>query len=254
MKKFILIWAVLIQMPCYAVSDYMIRRYIRPQLSSIISDFYQILKLQDEFPQGVISTREHVRELMINVPTLHSSCSQESLVDCFEKRNQIIDLIDQTTKLYQKHFIKSPIINLTSNHKWFKLNQELLHLRESIYFFVLSDSQDSQEKENIIVAQKENLNSINSLSNILMTEFLDPMYKEDFAVAYLNFFRMLQEECLDKQRYEILVREQSELNFYWHLLNVKLTKKLRIDLGDRKKFLNAIQNRWNQVLKIIKRN
>jgi hypothetical protein len=60
----------------------------------------------------------------------------------------------------------------------------------------------------------------------------------------------LQKHCVLSNNKTYFSKNLDSLNYYWNLLNMRLTKRLKRTPEGMSGPLNAIQNRWNQTLRV----
>jgi hypothetical protein len=97
---------------------------------------------------------------------------------------------------------------------------------------------------------RKSIQTIENMQDLMVIDFIPGRLQEDFRQAWMNFFRPLYKRTILLGQKSFVTENLTKLNFYWNLLNMKLTKRLRRTPEGMVGPLNAIQNRWNQILRI----
>ncbi len=228
--------------------------HVRPQLVGIHQDFRQLLATFPEYPAEVLSLMDGMTQTEEASRRLRQSCPGRLVKSCLEG----VDALRSTLRNLELPYLRlqarlafpasagiSPLAGLRA---WMELEEgrtRLLHLLD-LQALELAAGRSGSATDDIIKRADE----LQARHDILVAEFIPPRYQQDFRSAWMNFFRPLQRHGEQAGDHRFVTTNLEQLNFYWNLLNMRMTKRLKSVPPGMGPPLNAIQNRWNQVMRI----
>ncbi|OUR98509.1 hypothetical protein A9Q84_03605 [Halobacteriovorax marinus] len=275
MKKIILLISILL-VPCSTLgysffkikpndiklSSESFRRYVRPQLKSIVSEYFHVLKKVSPETEPIISLRRNILSISKMTRNYVTSCSNlnaEGLSNCPNKVQQISHLLKQYEKnLYKKlenfSLIGSEIEDALSYQKLLRnLITSLAAINHHLEEYRILNGTDfekyatSFDEINLLV--EKSLAEINLKMNILVPLKL----KNEFETIWISFILPIQEMVVLKNSKTFLITHLERLNIDWNSFNKNMTKGNYNIVLSKIKVTKIMHNRWNAVLKIILR-
>ncbi len=226
---------------------------VRPTLSGILGDFYQMVTLFPEFPRELIPVIQGLDELTPQKELLVSTCPRRIDSKCKvtldNMRGRLVRLRAQTIVLLNaQRPSASPYINSLAGLRLVtEFDQELEEVKGLLdnTSFLISAA-IPQKRETYLILKE--LDELNTLLSLAVVEHIPFLYKEDFRHFFFNFVHPIQQQISKNSNHEYLNRNITALNFAVNLLNQTLTKKKKTPEG-MGPFLAAIHNRWNSLLR-----
>ncbi len=240
------------------------RRYIRPQLVNIVNEYYSLLKKLEPKTSDAIELKEKVLSLSKQWQSYaRTRCPGES--DCEQKREKVAQVARDIDKLILR--IQSrPIttsgpndeayldseINLTRSIDQISLQiYRLNHLIEENQLFEETPFAHFNHSRRDI---GETVTMLKISTEILVTQKLSPIFKKDFDKLWNGYIVVLEQEILDSDGPEALLRHMGSLNLSWNTFHMKMTKGNDDFPKALISHINIMHNRWNSFLKIALRN
>ncbi|MBT3583544.1 MAG: hypothetical protein HN509_01450 [Halobacteriovoraceae bacterium] len=245
------------------LSNESFRRYIRPQLRSIISEFYHLLKKLAPLQGDLVSLKSKILKMNSQWNQLKKICpnDQEKCQDLFGKFYQEARSLDKQILVLKKSKLRY------SDKKAFSQFDSLVHLSKVLdqilnrnYLLlhyieehkIVSDDpffrfRDSQQKFQQLV------HSMKISSEMIIVSLLDKNVRGDFDFAFSNYIKVLESNILLGNDKNFLISRLEDLNMVWNSFHMKMVKgnvKLPKALS---KIIIIMHNRWNSILKIILR-
>lgn len=229
------------------------RSVARPQLSGIVSEFYQMIELFPDYPQNINQLLHTSRQFEDDKQVLIETCPRyinQACLPTIEKMLKgIQDLDQQTTTFYgQLKSNQEPYISALTGLRFIDLYQnELIKLKSALEFASFTyRAKKSQIKTDPIIFLHDRMKTYLSLS---VPEFTPYVYKEDFKQFYMNFIRPLEHHLSTPTAHTFFYKNIKELNFNLNLLHQNLTKRNKKTPAGMAGNLNNLQNRWNLILR-----
>lgn len=237
-----------------ALSQDAFRANVRPVLSGILGDFYQMVGLFPDYPKEIIPLVEELERLAENKENLRAHCPRVLEEKCFPDIRQLqerLNSLSQKTAKTRAYLRMSSELNL-GNLAGLRVLGEFEAKLEGVKgvidnksFFIKAKISEKKETYPLV----RDLDELGTLLSLAVVEFIPYTYKEDFRHFYFNFVRPIEININKNQNYEFLNRNVNALNFTLNLLNMNLTKRNKKTPQGMAPFLATIHNRWNSLLR-----
>lgn len=230
------------------------RANVKPVLSGILNDFYQMITLFPDYPRDVISIMEELDRLALNKENLRAHCprvlEEKCLPDIKQLQERLSGLSERTTRVRATLKMSSSLFlgNLAGLRVLEEFEAKLFAVKGLISnktFFIKARIKEKKETYPLIL----DLDELSTLMSLAVVEFIPFTYKEDFRHFYFNFVHPIELNIEKNQNYEFLNRNVNSLNFTLNLLNMNLTKRNKKTPEGMSPYLNTIHNRWNSLLR-----
>ncbi len=227
---------------------------IRPILSGILSDFYQMITLFPDFPRELVSIIDEIDDLHGEKELIREKCHRNLELACLENitnlRNRLVGVQAKTLALISRQKM-SPSLHMNPLAGIRTTNEFMLELEEikgslDNAALILKAGANLKMPTYHVVKQIDELSTFVSLT---VVEYIPFTYKEDFRDFYFNFIHPVQQQISKTQNYEFMNRNINTLNFALNLINQNLTKRNKKTPEGMSPYLAAIHNRWNSILR-----
>ena len=229
---------------------------VRPQLVGIDQDIQQIFLAMPGYPPQVLRAMDLVDQLLKQTQLATPLCPRELTTNCMPQIQQTLLLLRELDRLWLMQEIQAKpstdasVGTLMGGRRWLQLSQTNLELKAGLEASALSLAAKRRLEILTMWHWKKLASEIDNWLNLLVIEYVPVRLQEDFRSAWMNFFLPLRRQAILANNPMFVTTNLDSLNFYWNLLNVKLTKRLKKTPDGMQAPLNAIQNRWNQVMRI----
>lgn len=238
------------------LSEQSFQVHVRPQLVNIQQAIQQILLTFPGYPVQVFTMQSLVDQLTAVTAEAQKLCPGRLQRACLPQINRAVLLLREMNRLWLTQEAKTSfpqsasLAPLVGKKSWNAINTAAgqLQLRLEAEALALQAQRTSQRLS--IWDWHRRVSEIDDWQNLMVVDFIPGKLQDEFRQAWVNFFRPLQQHCVLNNNRAFLVRNLDSLNFYWNLLNMRLTKRLKKTPEGMGGPLNAIQNRWNQVLRV----
>jgi hypothetical protein len=234
------------------ISPQMFSQIILPSAKKLVEDYYVLLVKLDPFNKEVILLRDNVSDLKKRWQDYSSICISSpekckegfsALKNDFIQENKNILKIENDFKLTSKSSK-----NITDSRVL--LSKTLSHISDDSHkILTLLDLFKFNRKEFFVIT--DHLKDIKLNLNILTTGLLDDDYQDNFYFIYSNFFKMLENDIIEKSNLELFKRELVNLNISWNTFNMKVPKWKASLPPDSLALLDSMHKRWNSILKLV---
>ncbi len=227
---------------------------VRPVLNGILGDFYQMIALFPDYPQGLNSLIQALDSLTTSKENLRESCprliDKKCKVTINEIRSQLskIQTFSQEVMTQQKMSQSLNINSLSGMRIVTEFNAELEEIKGYLDNAAYLLAADIPQKRETYYILKE-LDELNTLVSLAVVEYIPYSYQDDFRHFFFNFVYPIQLQISKNKNYEFLNRNVSSLNFAINLLNQNLTKRNKKTPEGMAPYLSVIHNRWNSLLR-----
>ena len=250
---FLICWPALSQVR--SLSPQVFQTHIRPQLVGIDQDIQQIFLAMPHYPAAILRALELVDQLQQQTIRGTNNCPSNISVNCQPQLQAALTILRELDRLWleqeakQKSSADASMTAVLGAQRWLQFYQSTERLRAAIEATLLALA--AQRKLPMNTWQwRRSSDEIDNWINLLVIEYVPQRLQEDFRSAWMNFFHPLRRQAILHGNSRYLSTNLDSLNFYWNLLNVKLTKRLKKTPDGMLSPLNAIQNRWNQVMRV----
>ncbi|MBL7666140.1 MAG: hypothetical protein JNM93_13475 [Bacteriovoracaceae bacterium] len=241
------------------VNEQMYKRYVRPQVKSIIVDFYSAIKGFEGAQADLANAIKNLSETKEQLYELAAECPTYIEEKCSAKLSQIYRSLalfeEQHTMLSGK--LQCPLDYFSGCFQSYKASFEaknhLLKLMANI------------EQVQIILAKKEkqtimdhwklekDFGQVEYFAHIMLFSSLNEKYQEPFTTVYLFYIKPIQDWFLNPSNSQKLLLQNVEtFNHSWNEFNFKMLKTL-VKESPRKVtiMVSTMHGRWNSILRII---
>lgn len=227
---------------------------VRPALSGILNDFYQMITLFPDFPHELTGIVQQLESMNTDKEALLQACPRLVNQSCYPQlaaiRMKLVSVQARTLKLIARQQMSSSLhLNSITGLRLINDFQEILEdiKMELDNTSLMIKANVKNKKETYLVFKK--LDELNTLISLAIVEYIPFPYKEDFRHFFFNFVHPIQQHISKNLNYEFLNRNVTSLNFAVNLLNMNLTKRNKKTPDGMGPFLSVIHNRWNSVLR-----
>lgn len=230
--------------------------HIRPQLVNIQEDIKQILLTFPGYPADVFIAQSLTDQLMVSTLKAQALCPGELKKACLIPMYEAIKLMRELERVWLTQESKTDfpsnasIAVLHGKKRWNQIIMATRRLRSILESESLAIEADRNSRRLTIWDWRRRVDEIDSWQTLVVIDFIPGKLQEDFRQAWMNFFRPLQKHCVISNNKTYFTKNLDSLNYYWNLLNMRLTKRLKRTPEGMAGPLNAIQNRWNQTLRV----
>ncbi|WP_044557239.1 hypothetical protein [Halobacteriovorax marinus] len=244
------------------MSNESFRRYAKPQIRSIINEYFHVLKKVSPESAPIISLRRNLRQLYLESAELTKECDPR---DTTPKENCVTQINDfsRKLKLYESE-LYSQIEDFKILPK--RINDSLIY-KNLMDELVLSNSKVNSHFDEFKMlratdfqryssspSQIEGLlyNSLELLD--LKINILIPFkYRVEFDNVWSAYIKVLEQRVLTPSDKEYLLAHLERLNIDWNSFHKNMTKGNYDIPLPKVKVTNIMHNRWNSILKLILR-
>lgn len=227
---------------------------IRPVLSGIINDFYQMISLFPDFPRpliGLVEQMDNMEEIKENLrSTCPSQLNDKCQITVDDLRRRLTDIEARTLLLWSDIKPDSSVYmtSLIGMRLISEFKTELTLLKGNLdNASFLMRARIAEPRGTFILIKK--LDELQTILSLVIVEFMPFQYKEDFRSFFFNFVRPIESHLNKNKNYEYLNRNVNSLNFAINLLNQNLTKRNKKTPEGMAPYLSLIHNRWNSLLR-----
>jgi hypothetical protein len=230
--------------------------HIRPQLVNIQEDIKQILLTFPGYPADIFIAQNLTDQLMASTMKAHSLCPGELKKACLLPIQDAIKIMREMERVWLTQESKTSfpanasIALLNGKKRWNQIIMATRRLRSILETESLAIEADRNSKRLTIWDWRRRVDEIDGWQTLAVIDFIPGKLQEDFRQAWMNFFRPLQKHCVLSNNKTYFSKNLDSLNYYWNLLNMRLTKRLKRTPEGMSGPLNAIQDRWNQTLRV----
>lgn len=237
-----------------SLSQEAFRANVRPVLSGILNDFYQMITLFPDYPKEIIPLIEEIDLLSENKENLRAHCPRVLNEACFADIRQLQERLSELsvkmikTRAQLKMSTSLYLGNLAGLRLLDEFEAELESVKgmfDNKSFFIKAKISEKKETYPLI----KELDELSTLMSLAVVEFIPYTYKEDFRHFYFNFVHPIEINISKNQNFEFLNRNVNSLNFTLNLLNMNLTKRNKKTPEGMAPYLATIHNRWNSLLR-----
>ena len=230
--------------------------HVRPQLMGIDQDIQQIFLAMPGYPPEALRAMELVDQLQKHTLAAGALCPRALNAACLPQMQSTLLVLRELERLcltQRKHGQPSSEVALGAllgERQWLQLLSSTQELKSGLEASILAVAAGRKPELMTMWHWRQLSDESDNWLNLLLIEYVPARLQEDFRSAWMNFFQPLRHQALLMNNSLFLTTNLYSLNFYWNLLNVKLTKRLKKTPEGMQGPLNAIQNRWNQVMRV----
>lgn len=237
------------------MTEYEYRRYVRPQLKSILQDYQTLLLLLNPEFKPIKKSFSDMKLLLKLKLELKDNCSGGQVKSCIiqlQKAQDIIASLKKTSNT-KVDLLKKEYLTIDEKLKSQKIygdyQNHLLKAQTSIENLIL-DVTLVPPKSLYLRVHKDNINKVITSFYLFTTEASDNRFKNDLNGYWSNFVMPVYKFVIVKDEKEYFIHNINEFNIRWNSLNVRLSKRGKVVSKQVKTLINIMHNRWNRILKI----
>ena len=235
------------------------RRYIAPQVKSIVQEYYFILKKMDPLQGSSIHFRNKIHQIKSKWDKGRKNCQISKKILCKDvltRLHQDLRHSDKKTFALMKKKMVNSKIKVEAK---FRLNEELgkiLNLNYKILHLIEENLILHSQNQGILPQKKMDkidylLQRMLTHSGNTLTLFLESKLKRNFEFLWVNFIQNLESKIIYEKNAPYLLTRLGDLNIAWNSFHMKISKgKYKLSKSSRK-ILKNMHSRWNSILKII---
>jgi hypothetical protein len=229
--------------------------HVRPILSGILSDFYQMITLFPDFPKELISIVDEIDDLHGEKELIREKCPRNLVLACLVNitnlRNRLVGVQAKTLELISRQKMSSslhmnPLAGIRTTNEFMIELEDIKGSLDNAALILKAGATLKMPTFEVI----KKVDELSTFVSLTVVEYIPFIYKEDFRNFYFNFIHPIQQQISRVQNYEFMNRNITSLNFSINLLNQNLTKRNKKTPEGMKPYLAVIHNRWNAILRL----
>lgn len=235
------------------ITNYEFRRYIIPQLKSILSDFSNIAKHYAESKTPLLKAKNKFTILkrnylkVVNIcPKFLSEDCKRPLIDMLKVSRSIEKLVLEETLLVEPK--KQLFIDQVRaiNKMTTATGKLTLHIEN-----VLTSLGMGKQLDNNMTDQLKNvLNETTLHHHHYLISLMPEKYYNNFKVLWTQFVLPIEEKVILDSNIDFIRYNLTQLNSTWHDFNMFFLKKEKSTPKKIEAYLNTMNQRWNSILKL----
>jgi len=230
--------------------------YVRPQVVNIYQDIQNVFLSFPGYPPEAFQNQQSVDQLLLQTDKLQALCPDRLSSACIPQLNLMLENL-RTLERNWLHFearagfnADATIGGISGRHRWLSLYETTIDLKNRLEIEIIAIGAKRPKGRWSTWEVRKFVQTIENMQDLMIIDFIPGRLQKDFRQAWMNFFRPLYKRTILLGQKSFVSENLTKLNFYWNILNMKLTKKIRRTPEGMLGSLNAIQNRWNQILRI----
>jgi hypothetical protein len=227
---------------------------VRPVLSAILNDFYQMMSQFPDFPKELYGIVDQLDAIHVDKELIKEKCPRLLNAACIENvnslRSRLLTLERKTNELLSEQNLSTSLYmtSLSGIRTIHQFQAILIKLKGELdNSSLMIKAQVSHRRETYRMIKL--VDELSTYISLTIVEFIPYKYKEDFRHFYFNFVQPIQLHVSKNKNYEFLNRNFSSLNFTINLLNMNLTKRNKKTPQGMAPYLSIMHNRWNSLLR-----
>lgn len=227
---------------------------VRPALSAILSDFYQMITLFPDFPKELVSIIDEIDDLHGEKDLIREKCPRNLVLACLSNitnlRNRLVGVQAKTLELISRQKMSTslhmnPLAGIRTTNEFMIELEDIKGTLDNAALILKAGATLKMPTFQVI----KKVDELSTFVSLTVVEYIPFTYKEDFRTFYFNFVHPIQQQISRNQNYEFLNRNITALNFSLNLLNQNLTKRNKKTPEGMGPYLSVIHNRWNSILR-----
>lgn len=234
------------------------RRYARPQLRSIVNEYFFVLKKISPESNTILNLRRSALSIFNNTLYLKDQCHVES-EECSSKFKSLAkDVIRFEKEIYNDlEKVEFANTSIDDQIEFLRLLKDLSIKQASMSHFIeeyqiLKDTDFEKYSSNIIDIHEKAKESL-FLLNIKVHILVPARLRSEFETVWRSFILPIEQNILAKNDPDFLISHLERLNIDWNSFHKNISKGNYNLPKSKIKVTSIMHNRWNQILKIILR-
>jgi hypothetical protein len=233
-------------------------RHVIPQLKSVVVDFQSILKTYSDSEEELINAGFNQKRIVWDrYESYIQECSGETTANCLEviknleaDLNRFESFLDR--EIYQKF---KRILNQYDIDQYFRIQFDLMSILMQIHQRLQSIKIKTMFATTITKDERKDIEhlfyQLDHQIGALYIELSPEDKRKDFRKVYTSFIIPIRDKLIIGKHQLYLKENLKDLNLTWNEFNMQLLKKSGETSKKQESILNAVQNRWNAVLRVI---
>ena len=227
---------------------------VRPVLSGIMSDFYQMITLFPDFPKELVSIVDEIDDLHGEKELIREKCPRNLELSCLSNitnlRNRLVGVQAKTLELISRQKMSSslhmnPLAGIRTTNEFMIELEEIKGSLDNAALILKAGASLRMPTYHVI----KKIDELSTFVSLTVVEYIPFNYKEEFHNFYFNFIHPVQQQISRSQNFEFVNRNITSLNFALNLFNQNLTKRNKKTPEGMAPYLSVIHNRWNSILR-----
>lgn len=255
--KLLLILIILASGPAQAqkqLNSQTFQSSIRPILSGILGDFYQMITLFPDFPKELVSIVDEIDDLHGEKELIREKCPRTLELTCLNNitnlRNRLVGVQAKTLELISRQKMSpslhmNPLAGIRTTNEFMMELEEIKGYLDNAALILKAGA--SQKKQTLQVIKQ--IDELSTFISLTVVEYIPFLYKEDFQHFYFNFIQPIQQQLGKTQNFQYMNRSINTLNFSINLLTQNLTKRNKKTPEGMAPYLGVMHSKWNSILR-----
>ena len=237
------------------MTEYEYRRYVRPQLKSIVQDTHTLLFLLNPEFKSYKNAFKSTKNLIKAHLELKNNCKKHQIENCTKEIKELKKILTTLNKDTEKSLDLSKKVYLNIDEKisakqdYTNFRNQLIKAQVALDDLLLKSVVKTPETLYLKMLKHEVNLVINTYYNFI-TKASDNRFKTEFNSYWSTFVMPVYKHILIQDKKSYFESNINELNLRWNNLNVRLTKRNKKVSKQIKTLLNIMHNRWNNILKV----
>lgn len=240
------------------LSKFEFNRYVKPQLTSIVQDYYTLITLMNPELKPLKPFYRKLTRMKTISSKLEISCQKRLKDSCKKSLLNLQEILHRSlaTVDLKLDFTKKPYFSANDLLVYFdksyklKFQIEKLHTQTEVLFLMSLANQNVYKRVRDL---NKNLAHIENLFNIYLIHISDHRFRNEFMSFWSDFIRPVSHIILHRDDMRVFKVKLTDLNMRLHFLNVALTKRNKKISKTAHTLLKVIHNRWSHILKVTLR-
>lgn len=240
------------------------RAYIRPQLRSIRSEYYQLLRRVRPGHDYLIDLKTQTEKIETGWRDFRESCPEvtEGCLPGIKALHREVQSLDiQLLEIQALSFESFSNLDDIELEDIFRVMENINHMAAHTYRMkntleyleMLTETpylREAQSKKSF----EEDVMRIRTYSEVLVTSLIPNRHSLMFNLLWRNFIRPIDREILGKDSPEYLMIYLERLNYSFHEFHMRLSKGRHQLSENDLQLVSTIHRRWNTILRVLVRD
>lgn len=234
-------------------------RYARPQLKSMVREFYHIISKFSPTLEKIVEGRKKYKSITDFLGTFQSDCYQNQ--ECMKKLNEAYEKIRglNLTLLELKKISSEEINTFTTPEDYHvhlpELMEKMIQLEDTLMNIRQSYDIETSTSYRVVSKQEKNIQKLNfsivHLFNYTMIDALPNDLKKEFEKVWFFFFKPVEKYVIPDPTSDQLLKRAENLNMVWNTFHMKISKgEMRVPTNGHKVII-TMHRRWVSILKLF---
>jgi hypothetical protein len=234
------------------------RRYARPQLRSIVNEYFLVLRKVSPQTARIINLRRNSLQVSNQTNQIVKKCNEFS-----EECKNLFSTLKKSSTRFEKEIYKElestniSTIQIDDHIEYIRLLKDLATIQASVSheleeFQILLGTDLERYSKGITEIQKK-INQSQFLLNIKINTLVPAYLRPEFENIWSSFILPIETNVLGQNDKSFLLNHLERFNIDWNSFHKNITKGNYNLPRSQVKVSDIMHNRWNQILKIVLR-